>query len=108
MQAGALDRRVTIERATVTQDSAGQQIRTWGVLATVWASVRPLRGAEAMMAMQVHATQTLEVSIRYREGIDPTTHRLLIAGVAHDITAAFEIGRREGLRMLVTKGANDG
>ena len=48
--AGSLNSRVTIETPTMTQDAAGQAIPSWSTLATVWANIRHLNGAESIKA----------------------------------------------------------
>ncbi len=63
---GRLDRRITIEQNTPTQDGAGQPIDSWAALATVWAEVVPVGGSERFQAMQVGAETVVKFRIRYR------------------------------------------
>lgn len=62
--AGNLDRRVTIERATVTQDPFGGDQMAWATLGTVWASVLYLSDAERLSASQVNATVEARFTFR--------------------------------------------
>jgi len=74
MRSGTLRERVTIQAATVSQDTYGEPIETWGNLATnptVWASVgsrasgeRFISGGEQLMANVSHT-----VRIRYRTDV---------------------------------------
>jgi SPP1 family predicted phage head-tail adaptor len=64
--AGSLNSRVTIESPTMTQDAAGQPIPAWGTLATVWANIRHLNGAESIKANA--ESSLVKASIRIRRG----------------------------------------
>mgnify|MGYP003460243031 CR=1 FL=1 len=64
--AGSLNCRVTIESPTMTQDSAGQAIPAWSTVATVWANIRNLNGAESIKAGA--ESSLVKTSIRIRKG----------------------------------------
>jgi SPP1 family predicted phage head-tail adaptor len=49
MQAGKLDRRITIENKTSTRNSVGGKVESWSTLAERWASHREL-GAKAAIS----------------------------------------------------------
>ena len=66
MQPGDLDRRITIQQNTPTQDGAGQPIESWADLATVWAEVVPVGGSETFQAKQTGAEAVAKFRIRYR------------------------------------------
>ena len=102
LEAGRLDRRITIQVKTVTPDATGQRIESWSDLATVWAEVKPLGGREFFAARQISAEQTTRFRIRYRADI--TREMRLIYpvpdGDTYDIQSAEEdrrFGRREAL-----------
>lgn len=59
---GTLRHRVTVQRNTTAADGKGGQTSSWGTLATVWASVEPMRGNERQMA----SVMTSEVAYRVR------------------------------------------
>ncbi len=63
---GRLDRLVTIEQNTPTQDAAGQPIKSWAELATVFAEVIPVGGSEIFQAKQFGAEAVKKFRIRYR------------------------------------------
>ena len=65
-QPGDLDRRITIQQNTPTQDGAGQPIASWADLATVWAEVVPVGGSETFQAKQTGAEAVAKFRIRYR------------------------------------------
>ena len=108
MDAGKLNRRVTIEAPGTAQDSVGQLVQTWSTVAEVWAAIRPLAGRELMLAKSVEAEITHTVTIRYRSGIT-TGHRLLFGARVFNITAVIdraEAGRY--LELSCTEGLNNG
>lgn len=51
--AGGLDRRITIERATVTYNELNEEVPTWGSYATIWAGRSDLSDGERNAAGQV-------------------------------------------------------
>lgn len=100
MRIGKLDRRVLIERPVETQNEFGEPVKTWVTVATVWAEVTPLSGRELFAAQQIVPEASLRIRIRYRSDIDETmriTHDGKVYGVQH----IAEIGRRDGLEILV-------
>jgi len=94
-----MDRRVTLQRATITQNDYGEEISTWTDIATVWAERREIRGAERWQAQQAVATVEVKYIIYYRDGLTPVDRLMDIDGKIYDIHAALEIGRREGLEL---------
>ena len=69
MRAGLLRHRVTIQTRTETQGSAGDVTWTWSDLDTVWASIEPLMGSEAVSAKQLQSRTDTRIRIRYRHGL---------------------------------------
>ena len=74
MRSGTLRERVTIQAATVSQDSYGEPIETWANLATnptVWASVGSRASGERFISggEQIQATVSHTVTIRYRTDV---------------------------------------
>lgn len=102
MQSGKLDRRVTLQAPTVTKDARGGPVTQWVDQATVWAEVVPLRGREFVETAQVVAGAELKVRMRYRTGV-LESWRVVHEGTAYDIQHIAEIGRRDGLELLVKK-----
>jgi len=88
-KAGRLDRRITIQRATVTTDAYGAPVETWAPVATVWAAVEYARtgsGEEQTDAIHLATTNTI-FTIRYRDLIH--TDRIIWNGEAYDITRIY-------------------
>lgn len=81
--------RVTIQELREGQDEAGQPFQEWQDVATVWASVEPLRGTEYWAAAQVQAERTVRIRIRYRPGIRPDM-RVLYTGRVFNIQSIID------------------
>lgn len=104
MKAGALDRRVTIERATVIQDPYGEEIETWAPLATVSAQVVQQSGREFLAAEAMQAEVRVLFRLRWIEGIQETD-RVSYGDRLHNIQEVKELGRREGLELMTVAAA---
>ena len=98
MRSGRLDRRITLQRKTVVENSYGEPIETWMDLATVWAEHLPAGGVERYAATQMVAEADTRWRIRYRAYLTPID-RLSYAGRTYEVTGVVEIGRREGLEI---------
>ena len=105
MDAGKLDRLITIQAATTTQNEFGEPIPSWSNLADVWAEYLPGGGSERFTAQQVYAETTARFRIRWRSDVDAMS-RILFDGKTWDILAVDEFdGRRNGLEIKVKAGA---
>ncbi len=101
MEGGKLDRRITLQQATVTYDALNNPVQTWVDLATVWAARMDLSDTERVAAAEVGAAMTTRFQIRYSEQvavINPKD-RLTFDGRTYEIVNVKEIGRREGLEL---------
>lgn len=67
--AGDLDRRIVIERATVTHNAFNEPVETWATYAPVWAGEEPVSDGERLAAGQVGSW--LESRFTFRSS--PTT-----------------------------------
>jgi len=107
MDAGRLDRRVTLKRATSTMNGFNDPELTWSTLATVWASVVPVSDAERMRAGETLAAKQSRFTIRYSSTVadlDPKD-RLTFDGRDYDLNGVKELGRREYLEITATARA---
>lgn len=98
MEAGKLDRRITIQRFTATTDALGGEVKTWIDIATVWASVEWVKDGERRERLQLsEVAASAEVRFQIRWGLGVTVEdRVFYDGRAWEITAVKEIGRRVG------------
>lgn len=107
---GLRDRIVTIQQrpATDAVDTEGAPIDgPWTTLvASMPAAKGDVSGWERVRANQTSARYDTRWEINYRLDMDPELvdvaklRRLLVNGRVHDIVAASEIGRRDGIELL--------
>lgn len=104
MQAGKLDRRVTLRRFTTSKDAFNADVPTWGDLATVWASKDDVSDAERNRAAQVGASVTTRFQIRYSDAVADLgpKDQLICEGRTYAISAVKELGRRSGLEITAS------
>ena len=103
MNAGELDRRVTLQSYTTVRSALGDEVRTWSTLAAVWAKVIPVSGREfANTTLEQKLTEkTLRFRIRWLASARKDTKlRVLYDGEAYDVKHIAEIGRRVGLELV--------
>jgi len=93
MRAGQLDRRITFQKFSVTQNSFGELDETWADYVTVWAERSQLRGREFWASRQVAAELTTRYRIRYRDDLEPTM-RIVDGSRTYDIQAIIEMSDR--------------
>ena len=104
MRSGRLDRRLTLQRRTLTENDYGEPVETWTTLATVWAEKIPVRGAERYAAIQTVAEVDTRFKIRYRTDVSPLD-RVVCAGTTYDVKGVLEIGRKIGWEIYATARA---
>lgn len=102
MQAGTLDQQVTIQIATHTRGTSGEQKQTWQTWRTVWANVQTSSGSENFYSPQLTAETTHKLKLRYLTGLKPTM-RALWRGRILDITFVDESRQRQGELYLLCK-----
>ena len=101
MQAGDLDRRITIERYDTAPDAFNEGTKVWSPIVTVWASKKDVSDSERVAAQEVGAEISTRFQIRYStqvKDVDPRD-RLICEGRVYSISAVKEIGRRDGLEL---------
>jgi SPP1 family predicted phage head-tail adaptor len=107
MRSEALDRRITLQRATTVQDETGQEIQTWADLAIVWASRRRASARETLAAAEVSAAITDVFECRWDSAWSDVSplDRLVFEGRIYDIASVDEVGRHDGLRIAAVARA---
>jgi SPP1 family predicted phage head-tail adaptor len=119
MRAGLLDRRITIQRKSVTQSGSGQSIETWSTLVQrMWAQVSPVSGDERFTQPQYAAKEQTEFRIRWAQAIADLSplDRIIYPAVGiseqpapasiYDILSVGELGRRETLQIIAFRRAD--
>ena len=113
MKVSDLDRRITIQSSSVTQDSTyGTDVASWPTLATVWANVQdmlPSRGEKFADGISI-ARRPSRIRIRYRSDVTSDMRVVIGSRTLRIITMPAEIGRREWLEFIaeeVTTGGQE-
>src|SRR3546814_17497544 len=75
MRTGDMDRRVTLQRFTTTQDEYGEEIQTWTDLTPVFAEVRQPGGKEYLAAAPTHAERRVVFFVSWFPGL-PAARRV--------------------------------
>lgn len=109
MEAGRLDQRITLQRKARVSDGMGGYVETWSDLGTVWAEVRPLSSREIWNAMQVSTQTRFRARLRFRGDADGSPYytsadRVTWKGRTYGVERVVEIGRREGLELMLVEG----
>ncbi|WP_332717347.1 phage head closure protein [Pelagibacterium mangrovi] len=109
MDAGDLDRRITLHKAGEPQgeDDFGNPIPGEDINLTRWAEYLPVSDRERLAAMEVSASYTARFRIRWSQAVksvDPTW-RLTFEGRVYDISGVKELGRREGIEITASARA---
>lgn len=102
MEAGELDRRITILRAVKVSDPAsGQEVETWVDLKHLWASWRRASAREQLAAAEISAEVTDVFRVRWSSTTRTITpeDRVYYNGREYNLVEATEIGRREGMML---------
>lgn len=91
------DTRIEIQRAFVSLDALGGEIKTWTTIARPWAALHYGRGEERRQAAAEQGQQTVTASILASPltrtiGI---TDRVLVGGETWDIVGTSPISRRD-------------
>lgn len=109
MRGGRLRDRVTVQLLAETPDELGQPIPGWSDVGTFWAGVRELQGNKLVVARQVHAEVTHEITMRMvAVKIDPNRHRLVgvsgtLVGRVFNVLAAPDLDGKDREYRLATK-----
>lgn len=98
MRAGDLNRKITIQSVTQTEDTYGAPVDTWATFVEVWAQVKPIRGDEYFAAQQVNARVDAVFRLRWLSGVLETM-RIHYDDKLWDIRSINELGFREGLEI---------
>lgn len=96
MRAGRLDRRVTLQRRTVTRGSTGQEVETWADERRIWMSKRDVKASERFTGDQLVAEVDTIFTARALavSDVSPETHRLVYDDRIFELKGLREIGRR--------------
>lgn len=103
LQPGLLRNRVTLQTLSSASDEGGGSTDTPVDGATVWASVEPLEGDEAMRGMALDATVSHRIRMRYRAGVTAAMRIKLGSRVFHIRQVINVDERNEQLEILASE-----
>ncbi len=104
LDAGGLDRRIRIERATTAEDDLGTDVETWSLLQSAWAKKLTQRATEAWKAGGTAAQREVVWQVRYTAALASmidigSKDRIVFGDQVYPVSGVVEIGRREGLEI---------
>lgn len=105
LDAGKLNRRVTIQSRSEPLDGYGDAKAVWSTVDTVWAHVQPMSGTEKAEAQSFGADVSMQVTIRYRDDVTPKNRLLLGSRVLEIVSARDEDERHEALVLVCSERA---
>lgn len=107
--AGSFDQRITLQSKSVTRNAHGEEIVTWGDVATVWARLLPPAGKSFYSADQQQHAIDARFLIRQRSGLAENM-RLQWRGDNYDIVSIVpQVGNYAGtLELNAVHGVRDG
>ena len=100
MRAATLRHRVILQSSAATADGGGGAATAWSDVATLWASIEPLKGAERLSAQQLESPVSHRVRLRMRVGVT-TAMRLKFGARVFNIRAVINRGERNRLLELL-------
>ena len=106
MQAGKLDKRITIQSPAAGKDAYGEPLTGWIDFATVWAGIQDLTGREYLAAAATQNAVTSKITIRHLDGI-VSAMRAMHGTVAYSIEAVLGTDKRQ-LLLMCSKGVTNG
>ena len=95
MQAGRLNRRVTLQAPGTTTDEIGQPIPGWTDVATLWADIRMKSGLESIKAGASVSVVQASIRVRYRAGINAGMRVVHNLQVYEILAVQPDVGGRE-------------
>ena len=109
LEAGKLNRRITIQRRAAGVDSRGQASGAWQDVATVWAMEMPRSAREFFAAGQYQPELSMAWRIRYRTDITADMRVVDDRGQPWEIVGPpVPSARREWLDVFGLQGVRDG
>lgn len=107
MDAGRLDRRILLKRASGALNSFGEPNGSWTTLGTLWANVAPVSDGERWRAGETLSFRLSRFTIRYSSVVASVDPRDVIEfdGRIYDIQGVKELGRRQFLEITAAARA---
>ncbi|ARQ00948.1 phage head closure protein [Pseudorhodoplanes sinuspersici] len=100
---GKLNRRLVLEAPLETDDGAGGVMRSFGAIATLWASVTPVSAHEEIEAARLGARVTHRIGLRFSSDIT-TRHRFRDGSAVYRIVSLRD---RDGRKRFLDIAAEE-
>lgn len=102
---GEKDRRITLERATVTKDATGGEIADWSALHRPWAHRRDVSDGERLSGDERAAELSARYVIDWSSEVASLSalDRVVEDGLVFQIFGVKELGRRTELEITVMR-----
>jgi len=101
-----LNRKITIQQVTVTQDPVtGELTEGWADVGEAFAKVEPLVGREYFLAGAIQAESTVKFTMRYRAGLTASM-RLIHEGKPYGITTVINVKGRNRETLVMAQRLN--
>lgn len=92
MRAGKLRHRIAIQTPTTPSTAYGKGIEaTWATVDTRWGQIRPLSGRELRSGAVIQPEETVEITLRYYEGLTTDGYRLVHGSTIYDILSVRNV-----------------
>lgn len=106
MDAGAMTRKIRIERAVEVDDGLQTRPGSWDLLAEAWASYTPAPGAERFELRGKRAQVPVTFGVYWQSALADlsTIDRVVYDGRIYEIAGTNEIGSREGIEIHTLGG----
>lgn len=111
MKIGALNKRITIQQPSNTQDAAGAPSTAFVDVGQMWASIAPIMGREAITADQTLASMDVRIVIRHHPLLDAMNAkwRIVYNGVYFNIVSiANQNSANRSIELMCKTGTNAG
>lgn len=91
---GMLNKRIIIQRKTLTPDSLGGFTEVWSQIANPWAHIKPMSGRELIHADKIDATAVSRFIIRYNPNL-LESDRVLYRGTYYNIRSLINVDEKD-------------
>lgn len=103
---GKLDKRITIQRHTISEDEYGNQVQEWVEYHKCWAAVNGVTNREYWQAREQHEENIVNFRVRFcnlLKDLNKTEYRIVFDGRIYDISYVDNVLYADSL--LNIKGA---
>lgn len=104
--AGPMDKQVTIQSATRSDDGGGGYTETRVDFATVWMAVEPLEGREQLTAMQTGMQRPYRFTCRYLPGVTGAL-TLLYDGRTFDVRSVVDPEEKHRILVMLAEQVSE-